>query len=409
MSRLRIQLSVFTTLALFCCLSSAGQVLTREDSLNAGLVRRDGATLISGYGEAKVGYDLRYGTGNATLTRNVLFIGHRFSNRIYLFSEMEVADARVEAGKPGGEISMEQLFLKFAVTKDIYLTAGLFIPRIGLINENHLPTTFNGNDRPFTEQLIIPSTWRELGIGIYGQTPRIPGLNWSAAVLNGLNGAGLGAGQGIAGGKFDGSNATATNIAVTGALLYYKNNFRFQASAYAGGTAGLSPRAADSLQLESGAFGSPVLLGEGSVQYLSQRWSFKVQAAAISIPEAAAINRAYANNTPEALWGAQVEAGVNILSFFKPTEKKLVAFARYERLDLNAQLPENGIATDELRQQYIIAGITWQPVRGIAVKADYVHRTTGELNPALLINPYLNTLPFYTQRGFANLGIAYSF
>lgn len=387
----------------------AAQVLTREDSLNAGLVRKDGATLISGYGEAKVNYDLRYGSGRASLTRNILFVGHRFSRRIYLFSEMELANARVEAGNAAGEISMEQLFLKFSITRDVYLTAGLFIPRIGLINENHLPTTFNGNDRPFCEQLIIPSTWRELGVGIYGQTPRIPGLNWSAAVVNGLNAQGFGSGSGIRGGKFDGSNATATNLAVTGALLYYTGPFRFQASGYVGGAAGLSRREADSLMLESGPFGSPVLLGEGSVQYLSNRWSFKVQGSAISIPDAFAINRAYANNTPEAIWGAQAEIGLNVLSFFNIEEKRLLAFARYERLDLNARTPENGIATDELRQQYIIGGITWLPVRGVAVKADYVHRITGQQNTALLINPYLNTLPFYTSRGFVNLGIAYSF
>jgi hypothetical protein len=385
------------------------QVLTREDSLNAGLVRKDGTTLISGYGEAKVNYDLRYGSGRASLTRNVLFIGHRFSRRIYLFSEMELANARVEAGNAAGEISMEQLFLKFSITRDIYLTAGLFIPRIGLINENHLPTTFNGTDRPFCEQLIIPSTWRELGVGIYGQTPRIPGLNWSAAVINGLNAEGFGGGKGIRGGKFDGSNATATNLAVTGALLYYIGPFRFQTSGYLGGAAGLSRREADSLMLESGVFGSPVMLGEGSAQFLSNRWMVKVQATYISIPEAFVINRAYANNTPEAIWGAQAEIGLNLLSFFKVEEKKLMVFARYEQIDLNAQTPDNGIATDELRQKYIIGGITWQPVRGVAVKADYVQRITGEQNTALLINPFLNTLPFYTSRGFVNLGIAYSF
>lgn len=402
--------SLFIAAALlFVVLPTQAQVLTKEDSLNAGLVRRDGATVLSGYGEAKVEYDLRYGSGTANLTRNVLFIGHRFSNRIYLFSELELEDARVESGSPTGEISLEQLFLKFSLTRDIYLTAGLFIPRIGIINENHLPTTFNGNDRPFVEQLIIPSTWRELGVGLYGQTPRLPGFNWSFAVVNGLNSTAFGGGEGIRGGRFKGSNATATNLGFTGAALYYIGKFRLQASAYAGGSAGLSTRAADSLQLASGPLGTPVLLGEANAQYLSSTFSGKVQAVRIAIPDAFAINRAYANNTPEAMYGVQAELSYNLLSLTKIEDKRLVIFTRYEKLDLNAKTPENGIATDELRQQYIIAGLTWQPVRGVAVKADYVHRITGKQNTALLINPYLNTLPFYTNRGFVNLGISWSY
>jgi len=76
----------------------------------------------------------------------------------------------------GGEISLEQCFLKFNLNRDNYLVAGLFTPRIGIMNENHLPTTFNGNDRPFVETLIIPSTWREVGVGLYGDIRAIPGL-----------------------------------------------------------------------------------------------------------------------------------------------------------------------------------------------------------------------------------------
>ena len=152
------------------------QVITSEDSLNAGLVRSDRTTVISGYGEVKVSYDQQLGTGVANLTRNVLFLGHRFNDHISFFSEMELENARVENGRAGGELSMEQLFIKFDLTKDIYLTGGLFIPRLGIINENHLPTTFSGNDRPFVEQFIIPSTWREIGIGLYGGVKLIGGL-----------------------------------------------------------------------------------------------------------------------------------------------------------------------------------------------------------------------------------------
>ena len=60
---------------------------------------------------------------------------------------------------------MEQAYLKFDVGRTHYLTAGLIIPRIGIINENHLPTTFNGVNRPFVETYVIPG---ERGSGVIG-------------------------------------------------------------------------------------------------------------------------------------------------------------------------------------------------------------------------------------------------
>ncbi|CAN5733862.1 FlxA-like family protein [soil metagenome] len=396
------------SLTFFTCGLSA-QVLTREDSLQAGLYRSDRMTVLSGYGEAKVSYDTRFKTGEANLTRNVIFLGHKFNSKISLFSELEIEDAKVAGGEVGGEIAMEQLFLKFNINRDIYLAAGLFIPRIGIINENHLPTTFNGVDRPFVETFIIPSTWREIGVGIYGQTPRLQGFNYSLGVYNGLNSAEFGKGTGIREGRFEGRNATASNIAITGAALYYLKSFRFQVSGYFGGSAGLSAREADSLRLDSGPFGTPVILGEASAQYIGKGFTGRILGTIVSIPDADKINLAYANNTPSMMWGAYAEIGFNLLSLRANSDKKFIVFSRYEMLDLNASMPENGIKDEFTAQQYIVAGILFQPVKGVAVKADYVQRMTGTPNPALQINPFINGQQFYASRGFVNLGIAYSF
>ncbi|MFT4024638.1 MAG: hypothetical protein QM664_12740 [Flavihumibacter sp.] len=155
-------------------LSLKAQVLTAEDSLSAGLVSRSQTTVLSGYGEARYSLDTKQKDATASLSRVVLFVGHKFNNKISVFTELELEDALVigqkgdESGAAKGGISMEQAFIKFNLTPNTYLVAGLFIPRLGIINENHLPTTFNGVDRPFLEQLIIPSTWREVGVGLYG-------------------------------------------------------------------------------------------------------------------------------------------------------------------------------------------------------------------------------------------------
>jgi hypothetical protein len=73
------------------------------------------------------------------------------------------------------------------------------------------------------------------------------GLNWSLGLMNGLNAEGIAGPTGIREARYEGRDATASNIAVTGALLYFTGPFRLQWSGYYGGTVGLTPRAADSL------------------------------------------------------------------------------------------------------------------------------------------------------------------
>lgn len=386
------------------------QVITKEDSLNAGLISASVATVVSGYGEAKVNYDLRFGTGQASLTRNVMFFGHKFSNKIGFFSEAELENAKAGNGLQG-EFSMEQLFLKLDLNRDMYLVTGLFIPRIGIINENHLPNTFNGNDRPFVETYIIPSTWREIGVGLYGQVRSIPGLNYSVAIMNGLKSSGFKFGTGIREGRQEGSFATASNIAITGALLYYIRDFRLQVSGYYGGSSGLTKREADSLQLNYGTFGSPVSLVEANMQYHRNGVQIKALAVTVNIHDAYKINRAYASNTPSQMFGAYAEAGYNVLHAFNPkTQKNLTVFGRYELLDMNASLPANGIEDPFQEKQYIVAGITYQPLKGVSFKADYVYSYTGNYNKQLyVVNPYATQLPFYRDNSFVNVGMAYSF
>lgn len=373
------------------------QVLTSEDSLNAGLVASDKSTIISGYGEAKYQNDLTNHTASANLTRAVLFVGHQFNSKISFFSELEVEDAKIAGGESGGEVAFEQLFLKFNLTKDVYINAGLFTPRIGIINENHLPTTFNGNDRPMVETLVIPATWRELGVTVYGRVNKIQGLNYTLGLVNGLNSAAFENGTGIREGRFEGREATASNLAVTGSLLYYFNDFRFQISGYYGGSAGITKEEADTLQLNNNAFGTPILLSEANVEYSKNGFEVRALVTIVNIADAFEINRAYNNNTPESMTGSYIEAGYNILKAFKPsTKKNLTCFARFENINLNKKIPSNGIENSLNKQQYITTGLTYHPIKGVVIKADYQLMNAGKDDSKQSTN-------------YINLGLGYSF
>jgi len=382
-------------------------LITNEDSLNAGASKSK--TVLSGYGSAVYRRDFVAQKSTMNLERAVLFVGHQFNNKISFFSELELENGKVTGNGENGEISMEQAYLKFNMNARQYLVAGLFIPRIGLINENHLPVNYNGVERPLVEQLIIPSTWRELGVGFYGRLKNAP-LNYSVAIMNGLNAGGFLHGSGLREGRFEGSNASANNLAITAALQYYYKDFTFQVSGYAGGSNGLTKRASDSLHIDSGILGLPVILGEANVQYNHNAWGGKALFSYINIADADQINKTYASNTASGMYGGYAELAYDL--FYgkeKMKEQQLKIFSRYEMLDLNSSIPTNAIYDGTEKQSHLIAGLSYLPIRNVVIKADVRLMHTDPENPLLVINPSPVRLPYKQNNQILNLGVGYSF
>ncbi|HEY4970448.1 MAG TPA: porin [Steroidobacteraceae bacterium] len=111
------------------------------------------------------------------LARAVFGIGYRFDDRTLFNSEYEVEHA-VSSADDVGEFEVEQFYVDRLLTNKIGVRAGLFLMPFGLLNEYHEPTNFYGVQRNFVETLIIPSTWREGGLGFHGDTDI--GLSWNA-------------------------------------------------------------------------------------------------------------------------------------------------------------------------------------------------------------------------------------
>jgi len=389
----------------------AQKLITSEDSLRKGA--NSSGTVISGYGSFFYQRNFEQHQAMVTLDRAVLFVGHKFNEKISLFTELEVEHALVAGNNSDehtsgqGDVAIEQAFLKFNLNAHHYLVAGLFTPRIGITNENHLPVNFNGVERPLVEQLIIPTTWREIGVGFYGSSDRLP-LNYSIAIVNGLNSANFEHDSGIGEGEGLGSDASANNLAVTASLQYHCIDMKFQIAGYAGGTVALSPHGADSLGLNSGAFGTPLYLGEADLQYAKNGIGIKILGTYMAYPEAGKLNAAYAKNTPSGMYGAYAELGYDFL-YQKHGQDQFIAFARAEMLDMNANTASNGIYDGTQKQTHIIAGVNYLPIPNIAIKADVRLLHTGPQNPALVINPAPNALPYKENTQFLNIGVGYSF
>ena len=127
---------------------------------------------IGGYGEGffKAITKNKYDRDNtADWLRGVLYFGYKFSDRIIFNSEIEFEHA---ATSKNGSASVEFAQIDFLLHEDeigaVNATAGLLLTPMGFLNLLHEPTYFYGVSRPSPEKQIIPSTWREIGAGFFG-------------------------------------------------------------------------------------------------------------------------------------------------------------------------------------------------------------------------------------------------
>jgi len=118
------------------------------------------------------------------LARAVFGIGYRFDERTEFNSEYEVEHA-VTSASDVGEFDVEQFYIDRRLNDAVAVRAGLFLMPFGFINEHHEPTNFYGVQRNFVETLIIPSTWREGGFNLHGETAA--GFGWNAGLTTGFN------------------------------------------------------------------------------------------------------------------------------------------------------------------------------------------------------------------------------
>lgn len=123
---------------------------------------------IGGYGELYYSkYNDSVGTGDTKdaygdTYRFIPYIGYKFSDNIILNSEIEF--------EHGDQVAIEQLYVDFILDPLATIRVGHQLVPMGYVNLYHEPTLFNTVQRPDVEKQLIPSTWHELGLSVYGKT-----------------------------------------------------------------------------------------------------------------------------------------------------------------------------------------------------------------------------------------------
>jgi hypothetical protein len=149
--------------------------------------------------------------------RFVLFVGHEFDDRTRLFSEVEIEHS-VASADDGGEVELEQAYIEHDLTGSQHARVGMFLVPVGILNEHHEPDSFYGVERNPIETAIIPTSWREAGIGLRGDLA--PGIGYDIAVHSGLKTDVMGDAFVIREATQEGSHAVAEDPAMTARIRY---------------------------------------------------------------------------------------------------------------------------------------------------------------------------------------------
>ena len=145
--------------------------------------------------------------------RAVIYVGYKFNDRFLFNSELEFEHASTSED---GSVSVEFAYIDYLWRTQINVRGGLLLLPMGFINEMHEPTTFLGASRPETELRIIPSTWRENGVGLFGE---LGPFDYRTYVVNGLDASDFAA-SGLRDGRQKGSKAKADDFAWVGRVDY---------------------------------------------------------------------------------------------------------------------------------------------------------------------------------------------
>ncbi|MFQ6093594.1 MAG: porin, partial [bacterium] len=154
----------------------------------------------------------------------------------YHFNDWIVFDTEVDFEHAATEMELEYAHLEFLLSDAFNVRVGSMLMPVGYLNEFHEPPLFYSVERPYVQKNVIPTTWQEGGVGIFG-SPH-PDLRYRLYLVGGLDASKFKAGSGIRKGRGKVASAKAENLAIVGRVEYIGAlGLQVGASGYFGGAA----------------------------------------------------------------------------------------------------------------------------------------------------------------------------
>jgi len=284
----------------------------------------------------------------------------------------------------GGEVELEQFWLQKSFSKALNLRVGHIVVPVGLNNAHHEPLNYFTVYRPEGENTIMPSTWHQTGVSLWG---RSGDFRYEAQFVAGLNADNFTNVNWIKNGpksplEFDVANKYGVALRLDN---YTLPGLRIGLSGYYGHSIGNSyPNNAAGVDAE---YKGLVVIGAFDFTYKGHNWIVRGQADYGYLGDAAQLKYVYNRLNSKSpykhsafvsknAYAVGIEAGYDVFSQVKSLrdrQKQLYVFGRYEAYNPYASQTK-GTAYNYTDVKRMAFGVNYHPIKQIAVKAEYSTR-----------------------------------
>lgn len=287
----------------------------------------------------------------------------------------------------GGEVALEQFWINKAFSGGRFnVKAGELIIPVGEINQHHLPNEFFSVYRSEGEAKLLPNTWHQVGLSLWGSLPQ---WRYEAIFTSGLDAERFGHDCFVHYGATSPYEYKLANVYAGAARIdnYSVKGLRLSLSGYYGYSFRNTERKAGASYddchgaLAIGSFGFELnrwnLIVRGNATYANLSDAERITAFCNAYPKHTQQDGSPSKHSPigSSAYSFGGEAGYDVFSIFDAIrqKQKLYVFGRYE--DYNTYATGNkkvAYTYDHVKRMSF--GINYKPIPQIIVKAEWAKR-----------------------------------
>ncbi len=338
---------------------------TKQDSLRVmnRLFNYNNSSKLTIGGYAQIDYNEPDGSapGKLDVHRLVMLFGYKFNDKVSFLTEIEYEHVK--------EVFIEQAFVNYNVNSNFNIRGGLMLIPMGIVNEYHEPPTFYGVERPGIDKNIVPTTWREIGIGVTGKFDNLS-LKYQAYIFNGFISYKDGEGtlRGIDGLR-KGRQKAAESIISTPNLsvkfdYYGILGLKLGLAGYFGETQSDDP------SVENSTVGVSMIGFDA--RYVYRSLELRGQYIFTNLSGTEDYNDLTGKDLGSQMGGLYGEIAYDFMPLInKQSDKKFVLFTRYEKFNTHKKTQGSLEENKAYDRDVITLGLDYKIAPGVALKVDY--------------------------------------
>ena len=318
----------------------------------------------------------------------------------------EAGEYEMEVEK-GGEVALEQFHITKVFAPWLNLQFGHIIVPVGLTNTHHEPLFFFATTRSEGESALIPCTWHENGIALFGSVRK---FDYNIMCVNGLDPNFFSRPNFIRKGRqsmFETSTMTNPAMAARMDFRFIKNTRLGVSTYYAPKTTGNSSKKEKMKDIDV-----PVFVVSADMQVQNKRFTGRanflygrvgdseaLSKLNLTMPKSGKISIFPRDQVAESALDWYAEMGYDLGNLICE-RLSLTPFVRYEYYN-SMHTTEGAVVYDpRFKRDILTVGLNYKPLPNLVIKTDYSHRWVdhGNFNGENTFSLGVGYMAWYTRR-----------